>query len=285
MRRRFPSIAAAFPCLAACAAIAVLAGCSSATTNRGEVRGADATMSEWLQSDMNRVANVSMRENLNGLMRLADKLYRRNPSEWRKGGFASREEALKALKTAVETSGLSVDDRNAPANPESSLEPRAVDKSADKTAAAKTPEKGWPPLKGKRDIEAMDLALSPAFTGDRVAAFVYGTSDMLITAHGGKTEFYLIDGQDAQHIYNAARNIEIAVWMLANRKGENGKPLLLADELNSSERNLSYEREFGKIIARLDLLAAVTTEKYRRAVIGYAQGLVGGTFLQFLPVR
>ena len=41
----------------------------------------------------------------------------------------------------------------------------------------------------------------------------------------------------------------------------------------------------SKIIARLDLLAQVTTEKYRRAVIGYVQGLAGGTFLQFLPVR
>ena len=60
---------------------------------------------------------------------------------------------------------------------------------------------------------------------------------------------------------------------------------LLADEINAQERNLSYEREFGKIIARLDLLAAFTTEKYRRAAISYVQGIVGGTFLQFLPVR
>jgi hypothetical protein len=35
----------------------------------------------------------------------------------------------------------------------------------------------------------------------------------------------------------------------------------------------------------VDLLAQVTTEKYRRAVIGYVQGLAGGTFMQFLPVR
>mgnify|MGYP000405552350 CR=1 FL=1 len=56
-------------------------------------------------------------------------------------------------------------------------------------------------------------------------------------------------------------------------------------EINASQRNLSFEREFGKIIARLDLLAAFTTEKYRRAAISYVQGIVGGTFLQFLPVR
>ena len=262
----------------AAAAVAVLAACSSAPTTRGEVKGSDATVSEWLQSDMNRVANVSMRENLNAMYRLADKLYKRNPAEWKKGGFASREDALKALHTAIELITAPKDSYNV--NAESGAQARPVEKSAEKVV----PE-AWPPLKGKRDIEAMDLALSPAFTGDRVGAFVFGTVDMLITAHGGKTQFYLIDGQDAQHLYNASRNLETAVWMLAHRKGDNGKPLLLADEINATERNLSFEREFGKIIARTDLLAEVTTEKYRRAVIGYVQGIAGGSFLQFLPVR
>ncbi len=65
-----------------------------------------------------------------------------------------------------------------------------------------------------------------------------------------------------------------------------GQPLLLlADEISGTQRNLSFEREFGKVIGRLDLLAEVVTEKYRRAVISYVQNLAGGTFLQFLPVR
>ena len=85
--------------------------------------------------------------------------------------------------------------------------------------------------------------------------------------------------------YNAARNVETAVWLLAQRRNAQGQPLLLADEIGQQGRNLSFEREFGKIIARLDLLAAFTTEKYRRAAISYVQGIVGGTFLQFLPVR
>ena len=108
---------------------------------------------------------------------------------------------------------------------------------------------------------------------------------MLITAHGGKTEFYLIDGLDAQHLYNAARNMEIAAWMLAQRRNAAGQPLLLADEISAQERNLSFEREFGKVIGRLDLLAELVTEKYRRAAISYVQNLVGGSLLQFLPVR
>ena len=201
------------------------------------------------QSDMNRVATVAMRENLEALYRLADKLYRRNPAEWRKSGAASREEAVARLRAAIAQRG------------------------------------GWPALQQRRDVDALALALSPDFAGDRVGAFIYAVADMLITAHGGKTEFYLVDGLDAQHLHNAARNLEAAVWMLAQRRTATGAPLLLADEIGPAGRNLSYEREFGKIIARVDLLAQVSTEKYRRAVIGYVQNLAGGTFLQFLPVR
>ena len=42
---------------------------------------------------------------------------------------------------------------------------------------------------------------------------------------------------------------------------------------------------FGKVIGRLDLLAELVTEKYRRAAVSYVQNLVGGSLLQFLPVR
>jgi len=231
-------------------ALALLGACAApAPTHKGEVQGAEASTQEWGQSDINRVATIAMRENLQALYRLADKLYRRNPAEWRKGGAPGRDEAVVRLRAAIEQ------------------------------------RSGWAPLQQRRDIDALALALSPEYADDRVAAFIHAVADMLIAAHGGKTEFFLIDGLDAQHLYNAARNLETAVWMLAQRRNARGGPLLLADEINAQERNLSYEREFGKIIARLDLLAQVTTEKYRRAVIGYVQGLAGGTFLQFLPVR
>lgn len=228
-----------------------LAGCSSqapAPTPRGEVKAAPASGGEIAQSDVNRMATLAMRDNLDGLYRLADKLYRRNPGEWRKSA-ASREAAVQRVREAVE---------------------------------ARAP---WAELRGRRDVAALSFAMAAEFQGDRVAAFVHASADMLITAHGGKTAFYLVDGLDAQHLYNAARNIEIAVWMLANRRAANGQPLLLADEIGEQGRNLSFEREFGKIIARLDLLSMVVAEKYRRAVIGYVQSFVGGGFMQFLPVR
>jgi hypothetical protein len=228
----------------------VLAGCeANAPTPRGEVKGAATTPAELAQSDMNRVATLAMHENLEGLFRLMDKLYRRNPAEWRKTSATSREHAAEQVRTAI------------------------------------LQRQHWAPLQGRRDIAAMGFALAPEFTGDRVAAFIHATADMIITAHGGKIEFFLLDGMDAQHLYNAARNVESAVWLLAQRRNAQGQPLLLADEIGPQGRNLSFEREFGKVIARLDLLAALTTEKYRRAAISYVQGIVGGTFLQFLPVR
>ena len=118
-----------------------------------------------------------------------------------------------------------------------------------------------------------------------MAAFVYASAGILVTAHGGKTAFFLTDALDSQYIYNAARNAEIAVWLLSSKRHAAGQPLLSADEITEHERNLSFERELSKVIGRLDLLAEVLTEKYRRAVISYGQNPLGDSFLQFLHVK
>ena len=227
---------------------AVLAGCTATPAPRGEVKGVPTSGKEIAQSDTNRIATIAMRDNLDSLYLLMDKLYRRNPAEWKKTA-ASREDAVKRVRTAIEQ------------------------------------RQAWAELQGQRDIKALSLALTSDFSGDRVAAFIYATSDMIITAHDGKTEFFLIDGLDAQHLYNAARNIEIAVWLMGSRRDATGKVLLLSDDISESGRNLSFEREFGKIVGRLDLMAEFVTEKYRRVGISYVQNLFGGSLLQFLPVR
>jgi len=231
--------------------VALLLGCaSSAPTPRGEVKGSPANHGELAQSELNRAATLAMRDNLHSLMRLAGKLYRRNPSQWRTGGATSREQALARIQSAIDL------------------------------------QQTWPALQGRRDIDAMAFAMSREFMGDRVAALVMATVDMLVTAHGGKTAFYLLDNIDAQHIYNAARTVEIAAWILAQRRDDRGAPLLLADDIAADgTRNLSFEREFGKIIARLDLLAELADERLRRAAINYVQSLLGAGLLQFLPVR
>ena len=222
-----------------------LGGCAgSAPTTRGVVRGHDFQPAELLQSEGNRVAHNAMQANQRSLLLLADKLYRRNPAEWRKSA-ATRETALAQLELAL-----------------LSAQP-------------------WAPLAGQRDV----AALSPDFAGDRVAAFIVACADTIVTAHGGKREFYYLDGVDPQHLYNAARNMEVALWILNSRRDAQGQPLLLANDIGPDSRNLSFEREFGKIIGRLDLLASYATERYRRAVIGYVQGVVAAPLLAFLPVR
>lgn len=237
--------------LVSAVASAAMNGCVSyqdAPADHGKVRSTAMTTADLAQTDINRMATLGMRANLASLYVLADKLYRRNPREWRKSGATSQAQAMTQLRAAVEG------------------------------------RHSVPALQDLRDVKALSLSLDPAFNGDRVAAFVFSLSDTIITAHGGTTVFYLSDGLDAQRIYNAARNVEIAAWLLASRRDPAGNPLLLANEI-ADVRNVSFEREFGKVIGRLDLLAEMLDEKYRRAGIGYVQNLLGAQFLQFLPVR
>ena len=223
-------------------------GCGAPAGPHGSVQGEGFSSGELWQSDSNRMATLAMRDNLDSLWRIADKLYQRNPAEWKKSA-QSRQEALTYLRIAV-------------------LE-----------------RQDWADLQGQRDVAALSLALQPHFVGDRVAAFVYAAADTIIAAHAGKIRFTLVDSLEPQHLYNAARNMEIANWILNSRHGTDGKPLLLSNQLDAQGQNLSFEREMGKIIGRLDLLAGYATERYRRSVIGYGQSLVAGPFLQFLPVR
>ncbi|WP_423457884.1 hypothetical protein [Ottowia sp. VDI28] len=243
----YPSGAARAALSLACALL--LAACASdAPLEHGEVQGKDFQSSELLQNEGNRVTAAGMRANHESLMLLADKLYRRNPGEWRKTA-ATREAALALLDGVMRT------------------------------------QQAWAPLGGKRDVTALSAALSQDFQGDRVAAFIIACADTIVTAHGGKREFYYLDSVDPQHIYNAARNMETALWILNTRRDARGQPLLLANELTPDNRNLSFEREFGKIIGRLDMLAAYMTERYRRAAISYVQGIVAAPLLAFLPVK
>ena len=233
-----------------CVGIALGApGCASdAPTTRGAVQGDAFGSPELIQSDANRITQQAMQANRRSLLLLADKLYRRNPAQWRKSA-ASREAALSLVESAM----LS--------------------------------DQPWAPLEGRRDVAALSLALAPEFSGDRVAAFVIACNDTIVTAHGGKREFYYLDGIDPQYVYNAARNMETALWILNTRKDARGQPLLLSNEMDADSRNLSFEREFGKIIGRLDLLASYMTERYRRAAINYVQGLLMAPILVFLPVK
>src|SRR3546814_18018863 len=88
------------------------------------------------------------------------------------------------------------------------------------------------------------------------------------------SRFYVSDTLDAQHVYNAARNVETAAWLLATRRDAAGRLLLLSNELSDAAANLSFEREFGELIGRLDLIASLLDENLRRIGINYLQGLL-----------
>ena len=204
------------------------------------------SIDQMAQTDFNRTVTIAMRDNIDSLNRLLEKLYRRNPAEWRKAGFPDLDTALEHGKAAIES--------------------------------GKAPT----PITGLKDIQILSVALDPDYTGDRVIAFVFGLADTIVGAHNGKMRFYVVDALDAQRVYNAARNVEIAAWMLAKRRNALGQPLLLSNEMTSDAINLSFEREFGQLVGRLDLVANLLNENLRRVGINYVQGLL---FFNFLPVR
>ena len=177
---------------------------------------------------------------------LAEKLYRRNPREWQRSGAVGPDDAIVRLRQTIE---------------------------------AMRPPRGLDNLK---DIQILAVALDPNYGGDRVAAYIYGLADTLVAAHNGKTRMYATDILDGQRVFNAARNVEAAAWMLKTRRDDQGVLLLLANEWSNDTVNLSFERTFGAIIGRLDLIANLLGENSRRIGINYAQGFM---LFNFLPVR
>ncbi|KAF0864151.1 hypothetical protein PLD_26400 [Pseudomonas sp. LD120] len=201
---------------------------------------------EFFQTTVDRLATIGMRDNLQSLYLLMGKLYLRNPSQWRKSGFPDSTSAQREIRNAIEQRRplLALGDR--------------------------------------QDLAALSYALSPEFTGDRVGAFIYAIGSMLVTAHGGRTEFYMTDSIDPRFVSNAARNIERATWLLSQRQDANGVLLLFSNEISEEGSNLSFAVEFGKIVARLDLLTQILDERYRRVGLNYAQSLL---LMNFLPVQ
>ena len=51
-----------------------------------------------LKSEVDRIADTNRAEVVNGLLLIADKLYKRNPKEWKKSGAVSREAAVERLR-------------------------------------------------------------------------------------------------------------------------------------------------------------------------------------------
>ena len=222
----------------------LLAGCvTTGTTPRKPVSGFDPN--QIAKSDIDRVAEAHQREVFASLKLLAEKLYRRNPREWRKGGQASLEAAVARIFEANH-------------------------------------EWKFAELENKRGTDAIHLAFREDYAGDRVLAFIAGLGGMVQTAFNDKTELFLLDDLDPQALFNAARNVEIAVWKLSNAQAPGGELVLLSNAGAGPVKNLSFEREFGKVIGSLDLLSKIIADKTNRIVAKVFQNLATAIFL---PVK
>lgn len=200
-------------------------------------------MKDLAKSDVDLVADLHRSATLELLQELNTKLYRRNPVQLGKvpaESIESRWQGILNLPPGVE---------------------------------------GIEELGGVRSIEAMRLAFSDDFGGDRVFALMVGLSGMLDEAYGFKREFFILDSIDGQKLYNSARNIEVMVWLLRTKKDDEGRPLIFSDSMSEGAINLSFERLFGKLIAHQDMMSRIMAGKTQRAVNTVAHGLVSMTFV------
>ena len=192
------------------------------------------------KTEIDRVIDTDRAEVLAGLHRIAGKLYKRNPREWKKSGQPSREAAMARLFAG------------------------GVD---------------FPELEGRQEGAAVLLALSPEYQGDRVLGVMAGLLGMVYASFENKDDFYVLDDLNEQKLYNCARNVEIAIWNMSSARSATGEFLLLSNELDPANPNLSFEREFGKVIGLLDFLSRIVADKNGRTVTRLTQSIATALFL------
>jgi len=218
----------------------LLAGCATEMDRRGRTE-TRVDVKYLAKTEIDRIADANRSEVVDGLLLIADKLYKRNPKEWRKGGMASREAAVDKLRRRHLHS--------------------------------------WPELGGRREGQAATLAFTEVYDGDRVAALVFGLLTMVDAAYEHKQEFYILDGLNETKLYNCARNMEIAIWKLGNDRNAAGQLFLLSNELDPANRNLSFEREFGRQTGLLDFMAKIVADRNGRTFSRLTQSVVSSVFL------
>ncbi len=223
------------PCLfSACAHTAT-------TTGKGPAP-AEFKLSSLAKTEVDQIADLHLQASLEHLRVLTEKLYRRNPHEWKKTGQPS-------LQAAVA---------------------RIFDGEFKQSFAE---------LDHKRGIEALYLAFQEDFQGDRVLALSWGLTTMTLAAYNDTTDFYAWDDLDPQKLYNAARNYEIAIWKLSSNRDSQGQVYLLSNEINGEERNLSFEREFGKLLAEHDMMAKIVANRTNRTIVRMVQNVAAAFFI------
>lgn len=235
------------PLLASLLTAVLLVACTGQSIQRkdGSSSMRSFSIKDLAKGDVDTVIEIHQQEVIAILRTLTLKLYRRNPNEWRKSGFASADRASAAL-----------------------FEPLAHWHVSDRQ------QLNW-------EATLRELWFDD-YRGDRVKALMDGLLVMHMAAFNHQTEFYLLTEMDAQKLYNAARNTEAVVWKLATARTLAGDPVLLSNGFDGKGvANLSFEREFGKLIGIQDTLAKIVEDKSNRAI---RFGVVNAATMVFLPI-
>ena len=231
------------------AACSLISACATNSTVEGKPipeRSDRSSANQLIKNDFDRMADVELEENTQSLRNLMLKLYKRNPHELAK---STADNAEKMVEWVFEGEA----------------------------------QHHWQfkEIGNKHGTDAFFLAFDADYQNDRVLPFIVGLQTMLAKAHGNKIDFYLTDKIEPQSLYNVARNIEIAAWKLSTARDADGNLYLLTNEINDKDRNLSFEREFGKMIGRTDLYAIALAEKSQRMISRVMQSLATAVFLPF----
>lgn len=220
-----------------------LASCGAPARKKDGTRIASGfSVSSVAKTDIDMVAEAHFQQTFAHLRTLMEKLYRRNPREWRKTGQPSGDAVVALVFDAHH-------------------------------------DWNFKELNYLKGTDAIHLAFREDYQSDRVLAYIVGLATMTLAAYNDKSEFFVFDELEPQKLYNSARNFEIAAWKLSNARDPRGELYLLSNETEGPVKNLSFEREFGKIIAQQDMLARIIAEKTNRGVVRVIQSMATAVFL------
>ena len=205
----------------------------------------NAGLSYLAKSDINEVIEYHQRAVIRNLKKLRLKLYRRNPK-------GRHDKAIRSIEASVDL------------------------------VFSRAHDEGYPQWNTILSTDIVRIALDETYQGsDRVLPFIIGLRKMIMASYDNHTEFYFLTSIDQQKLYNSARNIEISAWMLAENRDLDGQLLLLSDSLENEQRNLSYQRLIGRMIATQDNLAEIISNKNGRLI---KTVVVKAASMIFLPI-
>ena len=223
----------------------LLTGCANNTLkNKDSTQYDRSSISQFGKSDFDRMADYEIRENIESLKILMVKFYKKNPKELRKTSSDNAEIVTDWVFNANH-------------------------------------DWKFKSINFAQGTDALNQVFDESFEGDRVLSLITGLYTMIKKAHGDKIEFFIFDSLNAQLIYNSARNVEIVLWKLSTKKNITGQLFLVSNEMDKNKENLSFEREFGKVIGRIDYFAYALSEKSERGITRALQSIATGIFLPF----